>query len=355
MKTTRRTFVRGIAGFGALGALSPRASNAASPDVAALDKAAARPVLDLTALEESIEIESIELLKKGKEHFVRVRSTNGVEGISVDNGRAALLYPIINRLVIPFFIGKDARDLEELLFGVYRANDNYKLQGLALWNAVALVEFAILDLLGRIAGQSIGELLGGVIRRSVPIYVASGRRDTTPEQEVDYLKSLIEKSGAKAVKFRVGGRMSRNADASPGRTEKLIPLSRKALGDRMAIHADANSSYDPAHAIPVGRMLEDIGAVFFEEPCPFDDHVATKKVKEALRIPIALGEQESSQASFRSIIAGGVADVIQPDLFYYGGVVRSILVVWGGGAGGGAATAGFCGGGGFVSFLRISP
>ena len=40
------------------------------------------------------------------------------------------------------------------MFGVYRENDNYKLQGLALWNAVALVEFAILDLLGRLAGRS---------------------------------------------------------------------------------------------------------------------------------------------------------------------------------------------------------
>jgi len=82
-----------------------------------------------------------------------------------------------------------------------------------------MVEFAILDMLGRIAGRPIGELLGGVVRTSVPIYVASGRRDTTPEQEIEYLKGLIEQSGAKAVKYRVGGRMSRNADASPGRTK----------------------------------------------------------------------------------------------------------------------------------------
>ena len=70
-------------------------------------------------------------------------------------------------------------------------------------------------------------------------------------------------------------------------------MSRKAFGDRIAIHADANSSYDPAHAIPVGKMLEDIGAVFFEEPCPFDDYAATKKVKDSLRIPIALGNRSS--------------------------------------------------------------
>ena len=116
----------------------------------------------------------------------------------------------------PYFVGKDARDLDELLFGVYRQGDNYKYQGLALWCCVALVEFAILDMLGRIAKQPMGALLGGVIRERVPFYVASGRRDTTPEQEIDYLRSLIDETGAKSVKYRVGGRMSRNEDASPG-------------------------------------------------------------------------------------------------------------------------------------------
>ncbi len=108
--------------------------------------------------------------------------------------------------------------------------------------------------------------------------------------------------------------------------QKLIPLSRKALGDRIAIHADANSSYDAAHAIPIGRRLEDINAVYFEEPCPFDDFDATRKVTEALRIPVALGEQESSHWRFQWCIRERVADIMQPDLFYYGGLIRSTRV-----------------------------
>ena len=192
---------------------------------------------------------------------------------------------------------------------------------------VALVEFAILDLLGRMANKSLGELLGGVIRHTMPFYVASGRRDTTPEQEIDYLKSLVAETGAKGIKYRVGGRMSRNADALPGRTEKLIPLTRKTFGDKFAIHADANSSYDdPAQAIRVGRMLEDIKAEFFEEPCPFDNFDTTKKVTAALKIPIALGEQESSHWRFQAQIRDRVADIVQPDLYYYGGLIRSIRV-----------------------------
>ncbi len=256
------------------------------------------PFSNSKGLKDPVIIESIELLRQGRDHFVRVRSKDGAEGISVDDGRMDLFHPILNQLIIPYFIGQDARDLEALLFGVYRYQSNYKLQGLAFWCPVALVEFAILDLLGRLSNQSFGQMLGNIVRTTVPFYVASGRRDTTPEEEIVYLQSLIDKTGAKAIKYRVGGRMSRNADAMPGRTDKLIPLSRKSFGDKMVIHADANSSYDPPEAIRVGRLLQDIKAIHYEEPCPFDNFDATKKVTDALDIPIAFGEQESSHSAF---------------------------------------------------------
>ena len=356
MKTNRRTFVKRIAlGSGAFSILSSSAfAKDTKPDDEALEKAAARPVLDLKPFKEPVIIESIELLKKGREYFVRVRSKQGAEGIAVDNGRADVLHPILTKLVAPYFVGKDARDLEEHLFGVYRHRDNYKLQGLALWCPVALIEFAILDMLGRIAGKSIAELLGGPIRQQIPFYVASGRRDTTPQEEIVYLKHLIEETGAKSVKYRLGGRMNRNIDAMPGRTETLIPLTRKELGDKIAIHGDANSSYDAPHAIKIGRLLEDIGAVFFEEPCPFDDLDATKKVTDTLKIPVALGEQEYSHWRFQYCIRNRVADVIQPDLFYYGGLVRSMRVARMAALRDMPCTAHISGGFGFVYMLHFA-
>ncbi len=327
MKSSRRQFFKTAASATALSLFPSRTfGKDTHPDDAVLEKAAAAPVLDGAGFKEPIIIESVQLLKKGRNYFVRVRSKDGAEGMSVDNGRANVLHPIFNDLVAPYFIGKDARDLEAHLFGVYRRQDNYKFQGLALWCPVALVEFAVLDMLGRIAGKSIGQLLGSIVRKEVPFYIASGRRDTTPAQEIEYLKHLLAETGAKAVKYRVGGRMNRNIDAMPGRTETLIPLTRKELGDKIAIHADANSSYDAPHAIKVGRMLEDIGAVFFEEPCPFDNLGATKQVTDALKIPIALGEQEYSEWRFQYTIRNRVSDIVQPDLFYYGGLIRSLRV-----------------------------
>lgn len=325
-----------------------------TPTIEELDKAAARTVLRDDIIDSPVIIESIELLRIGKEYFVRVRSKDGAQGVSLTNGRAPYAHPILTQRVARFFIGKDARKLDSLLFDFYRSGSNYKLQGLLFWSAQAWVEFAILDMLGRIAGKSIGDLLGGVIRKEVPFYVASGRRDSTPEEEVDYLQKLIDETRAKAVKYRIGGRMSRNEDASPGRTKGLIALSRKALGDDIELHADSNSSYDPPQAIEVGRMLEDIGAVYFEEPCPFDHLEDTKRVTDALTIPVAGGEQEFSDRRFRWMIANRGVDIVQPDLHYYGGLVRSIRVARMAELAGMPTTVHISGGFGFIYMLHFA-
>jgi len=319
-----------------------------------LKEAAQQPVLDVSGLDSPVVIDSLRLLRSGRDFFVHVRSRNGAEGLAVTNSRATYLYPILNQLVIPHFLGKDARHLEEHLFGVYRYRSNYKLQGLALWCPVAWVEFAILDMLGRMVGRSLGQLLGTVVRRWVPFYVASGRRETTPEEEVEYLQQLVHQTGAHAVKFRVGGRMSRNADALPGRTERLIPLARRALGPRIDLHADANSSYDPPQAIRVGRLLEEVEAIYFEEPCPFDHLEETKRVADALRIPVAGGEQEYSQWRFRWTIANRGVDIVQPDLHYYGGLIRSTRVARMAAAMGMPTTVHISGGFGFVYMIHFA-
>src|SRR5262245_11887446 len=334
MQVNRRSFLIGAMGSGTIGLSSACSGNhhakiaaAADPSLVEMDKAAAARVLKLDGLKSPVMIESIKLLKKDNDFFVHVRSKDGAEGVSLTNPpREQYLDKILKQLVIPFFIGKDARNLEDLLWELYREKDNYKLYGLALWSPQAWVEFAILDMLGRIAGKPMGALLGDILRKDVAIYVASGRRDTTPEQEAEYLQKLVEQSGAKAVKFRVGGRMSRNADAMPGRTEKLIPLVRKTFGEAIDIHADSNSSYDAPQAIKVGRMLEEVKAVYFEEPCQFDHLEETKVVTDALSIPVAGGEQEYSDWRFRWMIANRGVDIVQPDLHYYGGMIRSVRV-----------------------------
>ena len=236
-----------------------------------LERIAAMPVLQVKELTAPVMLTEMELLRNGREFLVRVRSKDGAEGLAVPNSMHMVhTYPIFLNRVAPFFRGKDARELEPLLWELYRHDDNYKYQGLALWVCVAAAEFAILDLLGKLTGKSVGNLLGGVKRTEIAVYRASGNRGNTPEAEVEYLQQIVAESGAKALKFRVGGRMSKNADSLPGRTERLIPLVRETFGPGMTIYADSNSSYDVPEAIRVGRIMEKYDYGFFEEPCRFD-------------------------------------------------------------------------------------
>lgn len=324
-------------------------------NVSELDQAAAEPVLRLETFSRPVTIKSIELLKSGKFYFVQATSTDGATGFAITNSRAAYFYPILQQRVIPYFIGRDARDLESLIDGVYIQGSNYKLSGLALWCCVAWVEFSLLDLLGKMVDKPVGDLLGGVIRREVSIYIASGNRDTTPEEEVDILLRRVEETGAKAVKFKVGGRMSNNADSIPGRTEGLIPLARKTLGDGMTIQVDANGSYDAPKAIEIGRLLEEQNVYFFEEPCPFDHLEETKQVADALTIQIAGGEQQTSQRRFRWMIQNGAVQIVQPDLHYNGGFIRAIRVARMAQAAGMPITVHMSGGGtGYVDMLHFA-
>ena len=296
-------------------------------DYSAIDAAAAKPVLLTAGLNSPVIIESLELLHYEGNFLCRVRSKDGAVGYAVaNNAQMISLYPIfINRLQ-SFFIGKDARELEQLLAEVYVHKSNYKLQNLALWVPLATIEFALLDLLGQLSGQSIGQLIGGVKNPNIAVYQANNYRGKTAAESIEKIKANVEETQAKAVKFKIGGRMSKNKDYPPQRTEQLIPLVRETFGKDMAIYADSNGSYDAAEAIRVGKILEEYQIDFYEEPTPFDWYEETKAVAEVLSVPIAGGEQEPSMRNFRWLIGHDALQIVQPDIFYFGGMIRSMRV-----------------------------
>jgi L-alanine-DL-glutamate epimerase-like enolase superfamily enzyme len=340
IKKSRRKFLAGaiVGGAGAAlpgcAASTPPASAAPAarspldnPTYAKLDEVLKQPVLKRDLFPAPVIIETLELLRLDNSFICRVRSKDGAVGISVaNNSQQRSLYPIhVNRLQ-PFFLGKDARDLEELLEEVYVYQSNYKLQSLALWVPLATIEFAILDMLGRIANKPMGLLVSDVIHNpTVKVYRANGERDVTAEAVMENLKKQVEESEAKALKIKIGGRMS-HVEYPAGRSEKLIPMVRKEFGDQMVCYADSNGSYDVAEGIKFGRLLEEYKYAFYEEPVPFDWYEETKAVTDAVNIPVAGGEQEASMHAFRWLIANDGVDIVQADLYYFGGFVRSMKV-----------------------------
>lgn len=330
MKSNRRNFIKSAAVISS-GAFSlhscVRTDSERNVDYSELDKILNQPVLKKELFPDPIIIESVELLRLQDNFICRVRSTDGAEGISVaNNAQMQSLYPVFTKRLQPFFPGKDARNWEELLDEVYVYQSNYKLQNLALWVPLATIEFAVLDMLGKIAQKPIGELIGKTYSTKIAVYQANNYRGKTAEESVELIKAQVNDTMAKALKVKIGGRMSNNADYPPHRTENLIPLVRKTFGDKMTIYADSNGSYTVDEAVRIGKILEEYKIDFYEEPVPFDWYEETKQVNEAMEIPIAGGEQEPSMHNFRWLIANHALDIVQPDIFYFGGMIRSMKV-----------------------------
>lgn len=160
----------------------------------------------------------------------------------------------------------------------------------------------------------------------MPVYLSSLTRDNAAEEEIASLKEQLEQTGARAIKLKVGGRMT-GEEQVVGRSNKIIALARKTFGDEMTIYADANGSYTPSEGIATGKMLEDYGVKIYEEPCAWEDNDANKQVADALsKITVAGGEQDTSLYRFKNIIDHRVYDLVQPDLYYNGGLLRCLQV-----------------------------
>ena len=329
MRTDRRKFIGTALTGGIAAALPgylPLKSNV-KEKYARLDAILSKPVLKRELFSTPVIIDRLELLRSGNTFLCRVISKDGAEGVSVaNNDQMVSLYPVFINRLSPFFKGKDARDLEKLLEDVYVYKSNYKMQNLALWVPLATIEFAILDMLGRIAGKSIGQLIGDIHNPKIAVYQANGERGISAELTVEHLIKEVGETKAGALKFKVGGRMSNDFEEPEGRTEKLIPMVRKTFGEGMVIYADSNGSYSTAEAIRIGRIMEDYRIDFYEEPVPFDWYEETLEVAGALKIPIAGGEQEPSLHMFRWLIGNDALQIVQPDMFYFGGMIRSMRV-----------------------------
>lgn len=325
MNFSRRDWLK-LTGTAALAAALPRNARAARAidyphEVPPVLREVEQPMFNLPArFNEPVVIESVEMLRNGSNFFVRTRAKNGAVGLT-GTKQVEDFIPIFAHLVAPHFIGRDAREIESLIDHVYR--QNYKLASIPLWCCIAYCEQSVLDLLGQIARQPVGALLGGVIRPEIPVYLSGSERVLSAEEEVDiYVRGFAE-TGARAVKFHMGGRMSRNVDTYPGRSETLLVRAREKLGDDAILMADANGSYDVAHGIRIGRLLESLHYAFYEEPCPFEELAETQAVRRALQIPIAFGEQNYSLWQFDWMLRNGVMDIVQPDINYNGGLIRA--------------------------------
>jgi len=230
---------------------------------------------------------------------------------------------VFHRQVAPWALDADASDIDGLLARIEEREHKYP--GSYRCRALAGLDTAMWDLRGRIAGKPVVELLGGKVGE-LRAYASSMRRDITPQDEATRLVRLRDEQGFDAFKWRVAAECGRDVDEWPGRTEQVVPVVSRALGEGIAKLVDANSGFSPARAIEVGRLLEAEGISHFEEPCPYWHLEQTRQVTEALSLHVTGGEQDWDLATWERMIAMRAVDVVQPDLMYMGGLSRTLQV-----------------------------
>lgn len=295
-----------------------------------LDEILSQPVLQRDLFPQPVILESVELLRDRDNLICRVRSADGAEGLSIGHPFIAKnSYPLFVNHLAPFFTGQDARDLDRLLHIV--AESSVKNQGVPFCVQLAALEFAVLDLLGTIADRPAGQLLGQLQVPEVAIYLGhhlASLRGLEPEQSLELMLQDQQRTKAQAIKLRAGrgDNLASDIDNAPGRTEKLIRMARELFGDDMVLMIDGNGSYSVKEAIRIGKILEEYNYYWYEEPVPWDWYEEQKQVEQALNIPMAGGEEEFGMHAFRYLIGNEVFQIVMPDLFYFGGMVRSMQV-----------------------------
>jgi L-alanine-DL-glutamate epimerase-like enolase superfamily enzyme len=362
MKTNRRDFLKSSAilgGAATLPACTPCQDNPSLPvDYSQLDEILKQPVLKRELFPDPVIIETVELLRDRNNCICRVRSKDGAVGISIGHPFIAKnSYPMFVNLLASRFQGKDARDLDSLIFEV--SERSVKNQGIPLCVQIAMLEFAVLDMLGNIANLPAGQLLGEVLNPEVSIYLGHRLGDfrrKEPEVSLELMRKDVVETSAKAIKLRagVGDQLGLDRDNAPGRTEKLIRMAREVFGDDMVLAIDGNGSYSVKEAVRIGKLLEEYNYAFWEEPVPWNRYEQQLQVERALDIPMAGGEEEFNMSLFRWLIGNRVFQILQPDLFYFGGMIRTMKVARMAEAAGLTITPHISGGGlGFLYMLQM--
>ncbi|GAB3741755.1 mandelate racemase/muconate lactonizing enzyme family protein [Microlunatus parietis] len=263
------------------------------------------------------EVESIVLL--GRLHFVKVHTDEGLVGLGeISPMNAAVTHTMITSALGPLLVGEEATDVERLWRRMYTKPFKLGPSGAQL-NAIAGIDIALWDLLGKATGQPVYRLLGGKYRQGTKVYASSMSRSMTPAEEAERALSYQEKG---FHGYKIHSATPWMHDDGFDQTIATVTAVRELVGDDFPIMVDVNNAYYSHTVLKIARALEELGVWHFEEPLAAHDYEAYGRLADAVDIPIAVGEQEYSSWQFRDLITVGRVDILQPDVIKCGGITE---------------------------------
>ena len=246
---------------------------------------------------------------------VRVETDEGVTGTGWCEDGCRAIAPIIDHHLARLLMDRNPFEVEGLSDRLFRATLPYGRKGVAL-EAISAIDIALWDLQGRALGRPVYELLGGPVRRSVPVY-ASALHPVGAERVREEARAYVtEGYTLMKARFPFGP-----ADGARGMeaNEAHIRNIRETIGDGVDLAADAYMGWDWNYAIRMCRRLEPYRLAWVEEPFLPDDLRSYARLRRESPIPVSGGEHEFSRFGFQQIIDAEAMDILQPDLRRCGG------------------------------------
>lgn len=247
--------------------------------------------------------------------LVKITTEDGLVGWGEAHAPSApgMQRTIVSDLFAPTLRGQDARNVEALwekLFSLERVRGYFTGAHL---EAMAAVDLALWDLLGRAVGQPVWQLLGGRYRDRIPQY--TGVRGETEADLVDDARKAIE-AGFRMVKmgFRKG----------PGTADlSRVAAVADAVKGRGQVAVDSLGAFKLHEAIKIGREFDRMGSVgWFEDALLMEDLSGYAVLAQSIDTPICLGEALSNRFQFRDVFLAGAADIVNPDVCRAGGITE---------------------------------
>ena len=243
--------------------------------------------------------------------LVQVETDDGVSGIGSCSGNGELIEIIIEKVLKPLLVGMDPTAIEDIWDRAYMrgGHKEFGTRGIGIV-ALSGVDIALWDILGKVRGLPIYQLLGGKYRDKVPVY-ATALYPEEPSRVARRARGFADQ-GFHGVKIKVGFDLDQDI--------RIVRAVRQELGKDFIIMTDANQGYSVDVALKASDAFAECGAFWLEEPLFVEDIEGHAILREKGKTPIAVGENLHTRYAFENFIVRQAVDFIQPDVARAGGI-----------------------------------
>ena len=245
--------------------------------------------------------------------IVRLRSSDGIEGLGEATTIGGLSYGdespegiklTIDTYLAPAIVGQDATNINGAML---------KLSKIARGNRFAkcAIETALLDAQGKRLGVPVSTLLGGAVRKTLPVLWTLASGDT--QRDIDEAETLLAERRHHTFKLKIGRRSVRDDVAHVSRI-------KAALGDRAKVTVDVNQAWNEVDAALGIEALEAAGIDLIEQPTPREQRAALARLASRFIVPIMADEAVTGPEDALELVRGGCADVFALKIAKSGGI-----------------------------------